>query len=199
MTEVKNFPGYFVTKKGTMFSNKVGDLLKPLNGSKGRGRVSGTFYMSVMLRKNNKSYSKRVHRLVAEAFIPNPKNKPQINHIDGNGENNNVTNLEWVNGSENAKHAYDTLGRKPTWTGITGSKNPSSKAIIQYDKDMNIVAEFESTRQAEQILGFGNKPLCAALTGRSKTHKGFHWRFKGKKDDWVYKRDWKKEVENSQK
>lgn len=65
-------------------------------------------YYVVTLSKHNKSKNYVVHRLVAQAFIPNPENKPEVNHIDGNKLNPNVTNLEWVTKSENAKHAYRT-------------------------------------------------------------------------------------------
>ena len=65
-----------------------------------------TGYMDIELNINGKVYYKRIHRLVAEAFIPNPENKPYINHKDGNKLNNNVTNLEWCTNSENMIHAF---------------------------------------------------------------------------------------------
>lgn len=64
-----------------------------------------------------------IHRLVAEAFIPNPENKPQVNHIDGNPANNLLSNLEWVTQSENTRHAV-SIGRK---LGLRGEKCPTSK------------------------------------------------------------------------
>ena len=73
-------------------------ILKPSTITKG--------YRGITLTKDKKRYPKKVHRLVAEAFIPNPNNKPQINHIDCNKSNNNVNNLEWCTNSENQKHAF---------------------------------------------------------------------------------------------
>lgn len=73
-------------------------ILKPSTITKG--------YKGITLTKGKKRYPKKVHRLVAEAFIPNPNNKPQINHIDCNKSNNNVNNLEWCTNSENQKHAF---------------------------------------------------------------------------------------------
>lgn len=68
-------------------------------------------YAQVKLHVNGKGYTKRVHRLVAITFVPNPENKPQVNHIDGNTLNNCVENLEWSNGSENTLHARRILKR----------------------------------------------------------------------------------------
>lgn len=77
-------------------------------------------YHSIQLCNKGKRF--QIHRLVAQAFIPNPLNKPCVNHIDGNGLNNNVYNLEWVTYSENEKHSYDILGKK---ANINNLKNYS--------------------------------------------------------------------------
>lgn len=69
-------------------------------------------YRQVTVSKNGKQRQYLVHRLVAEAFIPNPENKPQVNHIDGNPSNNNANNLEWVTQSENNKHSLENLKEK---------------------------------------------------------------------------------------
>lgn len=69
---------------------------------------TSTGYKKVELYKDGKRKSFKVHRLVAMAFIPNPDNKPEVNHINGNKINNNIDNLEWVTSSENSVHAYET-------------------------------------------------------------------------------------------
>ena len=68
-------------------------------------------YKRVILSQNNIQKRYQVHRLVALYFIPNNENKPCVNHIDGNGSNNNILNLEWVSYSENERHSYDVLGK----------------------------------------------------------------------------------------
>ena len=74
-------------------------------------RLGKNGYYSVGLWKNNKEKRFSVHRLVALHFIPNPNNKPQVNHIDGNKLNNNASNLEWTTPSENAKHRFSHLAQ----------------------------------------------------------------------------------------
>lgn len=86
-------------------------------------------YLLVNLRY---SKGKLIHRLVAEAFVPNPKNKPEVNHIDGNKENNRAENLEWVTPKENTKHAHDIgLVCHPT-----GQEHPRSKFTNQQIKQI---------------------------------------------------------------
>ena len=95
---VKSLPK--VRRNGTGTYIQKERLLKPSNTSTG--------YKKVELYKDGKRKSFKVHRLVAIAFIPNPDNKPEVNHIDGNKINNNIDNLEWVTSSENTIHAYET-------------------------------------------------------------------------------------------
>ena len=77
---------------------KKGKLIQPIKDCKG--------YLRLKLCKENTSKRVKIHRLVAQAFIPNPENKPQVNHIDGNKTNNRIQNLEWCTNSENQIHAY---------------------------------------------------------------------------------------------
>ena len=93
---------YFVSSNGDVYSTKRNNMYKMTPTRSTRG------YVKVRLSINGKVYNRHIHRMVAETFIPNLENKPEVNHIDGNKKNNCVTNLEWVTRKENADHAYNT-------------------------------------------------------------------------------------------
>lgn len=95
--EIKNLPQYSISNIGRIKNNETDTILNPYTTEKGYKRIG--------LSVNNKRRNFRVHRLVAEAFIPNLLNKSQVNHKDGNKFNNRVSNLEWVSDQENHEHA----------------------------------------------------------------------------------------------
>ena len=127
-------------------------------------------YLVVTLHKNQKSKTYKIHRLVAEAFIKNPKNKPQINHKDGNKQNNYINNLEWCNNRENIKHAYKI-----------GLQKPSYKKIFQFDLNNNFIKEWEYMKLASEQLKINYGDIVQCCKGRRKTAGGYKWRYVNEK------------------
>jgi hypothetical protein len=122
-------------------------------------------YVSVNLYKDNKIKAHVVHRLVAQAFIPNPENKPQVNHIDENPENNRADNLEWVTAYENMH--YNDLVRR--------INRKATKPVNAYDMQGNLVYSFGSMGEAEKC-GFNRYAISANINGRTKTSGGYVWK-----------------------
>lgn len=130
-------------------------------------------YEKVCLSKNNKQYHRKVNRLVALAFIPNPNNLPQVNHKDGIKINNSVENLEWCNASENMLHCY-----------ANGLSNWETKIrIVETDEVFNSITECART-----IKGYVSL-IDACLSGKRKTHKGYHFEVVGERASDKYKRN----------
>lgn len=94
---------FLVLENGVIARNIEGRIVECYQNKTSRGKR----YSIVSLSLNGKQKHFYVHRLVAETFIPNPKSKPQVNHIDGNPSNNHYSNLEWCTNSENIQHAWD--------------------------------------------------------------------------------------------
>ena len=103
-------------------------------------------YSIVMIYKNKKGYRKSVNRLVAETFIPNFKNKPQVNHIDGNKLNNVVENLEWCTQKENIEHSYRLGSSKVGQDRLKSKLSNSDVFLIKYNSD-----ELNQTKLALQL------------------------------------------------
>ncbi len=121
---IKGYEGlYEISNLGRVksLSKPIGKRMKPENFLK-ISIVNG--YAMVCLCKNSKIFNASVHRLIAEAFIPNPSQKKTVNHIDGNRLNNDISNLEWLTQSENNRHAYRTGLKDPKSCGRHGKRRP---------------------------------------------------------------------------
>lgn len=154
-----------VTYKDGRKRNRIGCILKPSIGTTG--------YYIVNIGRGN---TKKIHKLVVNAFIPNPENKRCTNHKDGNKLNNRIDNLERATHSENNQHAYDIGLKVGAFLGKLGKDNPSSKPVSQFTMDMDFVASFGGQCEATRITGISQATISAALSGRLKHAGGYIWR-----------------------
>ena len=171
---VRNFDGYFVTNTGSVYSRDykhTGRIkkLKPIVDING--------YLTIDLVKNGKRVNKKIHRLVAEVFIPNIENKPQVNHKNGAHDDNRVENLEWCTQSENNFHAYRFLHKKACFLGKKGSEHPNSKPVLQI-KNNAIVAEFAGLAEADRQTGICQNNIRSCCRGRRRFAGGYQWMYK---------------------
>ena len=162
---IKSLPRKIFNHKG--FWNREERIIKPEKDSKG--------YLRVSFCVNGKSHTFKVHRLVAQAFIPNPECKPQVNHIDGNKQNNNVENLEWCTNQENQIHAVKTGLYHKNYT-------PSnSRKILQINKDTDeVIAKYPSINAALRHFNLSvtkRANIVECCRGKQKTGYGYKWKY----------------------
>lgn len=166
---VRGYEGrYEVSNFGRVMSlnyrmTKQSKLMSPSINSDG--------YACTTLTKDGKGYSKRVHRLVAEAFIPNPLEYPEVNHIDEDKLNNHVDNLEWCTREHNVNHGSGNERRSSSQ--VNGSKSVGVKAL---SKSGSIAHIFVSLQEAQR-KGFSAGNICECCKGKRNYHKGFMWRY----------------------
>ena len=166
--EIEGYKGYYVTTDGRVWGRQKNDFLKLIKKYNGK-------YLKVSLYKDGLKKSKQVHRLVAEAFLQNPQNKPQVNHKDENPENNTVDNLEWVASKENCN--YGT--RSERISKATKNRKDLSKPVVQMDKEDNILEIFISMKEATRKTGLYDINIgrvCRKL-GYRHTAGGYKWRW----------------------
>lgn len=163
---IKDFPGYLVSNLGRVKSlgrnykyGAHGDMILATNDRRG--------YRGVVLYRNGERHCKAIHRLVAEAFIPNPYNWPCVNHKDENRTNNNANNLEWCTYEYNSN--YGTATEKI-------SKNVSRR-VIQYTKSGEKIREWESMTMASKHTGIPTPSISRSCRYYPKySAGGFIWR-----------------------
>ena len=132
-------------------------------------------YLLVVLYKEGKLKHYLVHRLVANAFIPNPNNYPYVNHKDENPSNNCVDNLEWCDAKYNINYGT-CINRRVSSTDYKAIADKKSKKVFQYDKQGNLIKIWASTRECGRN-GFAHNHVSDCCRGKLKTYRGFKWSY----------------------
>ena len=155
MKQIDGYDNYYVTDEGQIYNAKTQRFLRATPTSSGYCRVS--------LSRNGKIHTYYIHRLVAEAFISNPDNKPAINHIDENKANNHKDNLEWVTPKENTNAG----------TVIARASQTRGKPVLCVETG----EIFNSRKEAAQSKGIAySGDIKECCDNPQRTAKGFHWR-----------------------
>ena len=169
--DIKGYEGlYQVSNKGRVKSIRNNIILKPIISDKG--------YYRVDLSKNNNKDRIRVHRLVAQAFIPNPNNYPQVNHKDENKSNNRVDNLEWCTDKYN--HDYGTRNERAT----KHLADFNSISVVQLDNNHKLIKVWKSASSVN-IQGIEHQHISECCSGKIITYKNYYWLYKKDYDLWI--------------
>lgn len=143
-----------------------------------KSHLNNRGYYYAMLNKEGEQNHKTIHRLIAQAFIPNPNNLPCINHIDGNKLNNSLDNMEFCTYSHNNKEAYRLGLKKSAITGRLGYDNWNSKPICQYDLKGNFIKEWACSLEVKRQLGINASNITSCCRGERNKAGGYIWKYR---------------------
>ena len=166
-------PNYIIYSNGTIKNKKTNNFLKGQSNYKNK-------YCSVNIPTIYGKKRLYIHRLVAEAFLPNPSNKIEVNHKDGNVFNNNLDNLEWVSPKENMKHAQTMLGfTPPSFSEESRQKaiKKTSKPVIKLDASGRVVNIYNSISEAALENNVSRGTIRNWINDTSKTNE-YHWKYR---------------------
>lgn len=164
--DIEGYDNYMVSNLGRVKSLKFNKerILKPYKTEKG--------YLKISLIKNNRTKVFSIHRLVAQAFIPNIENKKEIDHINTVRDDNRVENLRWTNHKENCNN----FTTKQNYSKCRFSKlSTLAKCTFQFNNNMELIKKWNCTRDIERELGFSNKNISSCCNGKRKTAYGYKW------------------------
>lgn len=170
---IKDFPNYRIHSNGLIESCIERGSNLPTSEWRELKQIydKACGYMIVTLCKEGKKKNKRVHRLLCEAFLPNPHNKKHVNHIDGNKLNNYLTNLEWNTPKENAIHAVRT--------GLCDERRKAQElSVIQYSLEGDYINTHVSIHQAGRNTGVNYQNIHKVCKGMRNHAGGFKWKYK---------------------
>lgn len=169
---IKGWEMYQVDTNGNVYGK---------NGNKLKYSINHNGYCIVNFYHNNKRKGFSVHTLIAKTFLENKENKTQVNHKDGNKQNNNIDNLEFVTAKENIEHSIKILGNDNI-----GVNNPNSRKIFGYDKNTNeLKFKFDCIADAARYFAVNNVNYrhiqniiyCVANNKGKKSYKGYIWKY----------------------
>ena len=166
--DIKGYEGiYQVSNMGSVKRLNVRDSIGRTQSERILKARNNSGYLLVSLYKNAKQSNYNIHRLVAEAFIPNPENKPQVNHIDEDKTNNSTLNLEWVTAKENQNHG----------SSIERSAKNRCKSVIAIDVANGEYNEYVSCKECAIKLGLSAGNINNVLKGRQKQTGGYIFKY----------------------
>jgi hypothetical protein len=172
MKEVLGFPNYTLDENGVIYSRYIVG---------GRGSTKEEFtplkqvldhtgYYIVSLCNDGKKFKRSIHRLLAIHYLDNPEGKAHVNHIDGDKTNNDLSNLEWATPQENTRHAMAL--------GLHDAKNKALQVpVSQCSVDGELIAEYESFKQAQKETGICWQNISKVCKGVRKSAGGFFWKY----------------------